>query len=203
MNRAEIKARARQNLGGGIFKNEWLMAVLIIFIVGIISSVASMIYIGPIILCGPIMVGMASCFLNASRESKAVDISEFFSEGFSDFGRNFLVGLMTSIFTALWSMLFVIPGIVKAYSYGLAGYIAKDHPEYSWKECIDESKELMNGHKMELFILDLSFIGWYLVGSIIVVGTLWTSAYHYAARTEFYRSLTGDADVVTASYQEF
>ena len=112
-------------------------------------------------------------------------------KGFSsDFGQNLLIGLMTAIFTALWSLLLIVPGIVKAYSYSMVYYIKADHPEYDWRQCIAESQAMMNGHKMDLFILDLSFIGWMIVGSLCLgVGTLWVSAYMEAARAHFYESI--------------
>ena len=75
-----------------------------------------------------------------------------------DFGGTFLIGLMTSLFTFLWSLLFVIPGIVKMYAYSMAYYIKLDHPDYGWKACIDESRQLMDGHKWEKFVLDLMFL---------------------------------------------
>lgn len=104
-----------------------------------------------------------------------------------DFGGTFLIGLMTSLFTFLWSLLFVIPGIVKMYAYSMAYYIKLDHPDYGWKACIDESRQLMDGHKWEKFVLDLSFLGWIIVGSLCLgVGTLWVTPYMEATNAQFY-----------------
>jgi uncharacterized membrane protein len=87
-------------------------------------------------------------------------------------------------------MLFVIPGIVKSYAYSMSYYVSLDHPEFSSTECIDESQRLMDGHKWELFCLDLSFIGWYILGSLCLgVGILWVYTYHEQARAQFYHEL--------------
>ena len=72
----------------------------------------------------------------------------------------------------------------------MAVYIKVDHPDYDWKQCIDESQRMMQGHKGELFVLDLSFIGWLFVGACCCgVGTLWVNAYMAAAHSQFYENL--------------
>ena len=128
--------------------------------------------------------------MKQARDHQPMDLGDMFKGFSSDFGQNLLIGLMTAIFTALWSLLLIVPGIVKAYSYSMVYYIKADHPEYDWRQCIAESQAMMNGHKMDLFILDLSFIGWMIVGSLCLgVGTLWVSAYMEAARAHFYESI--------------
>lgn len=93
-------------------------------------------------------------------------------DGFGMFFRFIWLNILESIFIGLWSMLFVIPGIIAAYRYRLAIYIMIDHPDMSALACIRESKRLMAGRKMELFTLDLSFIGWLLLSVIPVLGLL-------------------------------
>ena len=193
MDRPTIRQMARNDLGNGIFGKGWLMALLTVLVYSLIYSAVSSTGIGALILYGPLTVGVVSAFLTVSRKKTDMEVGEMFSVGFADFGRNFLLGLMETIFIFLWSLLFIIPGIVKSYSYAMAEYIAVDNPDYDWKACIDSSKQMMDGHKMELFLLDLSFIGWYIVGSLACgIGTLWVSAYHMAARTVFYRNLIND-----------
>lgn len=95
-----------------------------------------------------------------------------------------------SIFIALWSLLLVVPGIIKALGWSMAYYIKVEHPEYTWKQCLDASTALTNGHKGDLFVLHLSFIGWYFVGSLCLgVGTLWVMPYHQATLTQCYHWL--------------
>ena len=70
-------------------------------------------------------------------------------------------------------------------------YVKADHPEYGWRECLDESQRLMTGHKWEKFVLDLSFIGWGIVGSLCLgVGTLWVMTYMAATEAQYYEYLT-------------
>ncbi len=84
-------------------------------------------------------------------------------DSFGMFFRILGLQIVEGIFVFLWSLLFVIPGIVAAYRYRLAFYILLENPEMGIMECIRRSKELMYGRKMELFVLDLSFIGWNLL----------------------------------------
>ena len=192
MTRQEIKARAKDQLGNNLFCNAWLFAVLACFIFGVICSVAGSIIvgIGAVLVTGPLSFGLNYLFLKQARDHQPMDLGDMFKGFSNDFGQNLLIGLMTAIFTALWSLLLIVPGIVKAYSYSMVYYIKADHPEYDWRQCIAESQAMMNGHKMDLFILDLSFIGWMIVGSLCLgVGTLWVSAYMEAARAHFYESI--------------
>lgn len=192
MTRQEIKARAKDQLGNNLFCNAWLFAVLACFIFGVICSAAGSIIvgIGAVIVTGPLSFGLNYLFLKQARDHQPMDLGDMFKGFSNDFGQNLLIGLMTAIFTALWSLLLIVPGIVKVYSYSMVYYIKADHPEYDWRQCIAESQAMMNGHKMDLFILDLSFIGWMIVGSLCLgVGTLWVSAYMEAARAHFYESI--------------
>ena len=97
---------------------------------------------------------------------------------------------MKNIFITLWTLLFIIPGLVKCYSYALTGYIRHDRPELNFSQTITESRRLMNGHKLDLFLLDLSFIGWYLLGSLCCgIGTIFVVPYHQLSRTLFYEAI--------------
>lgn len=78
--------------------------------------------------------------------------------------------MLTSIYTFLWSLLFVVPGIMASYSYRMGLYILLDHPEMSVNQCIKASKQMMNGNRWELFIIDLSFFGWNMGVSMITSG---------------------------------
>lgn len=190
MSRAELKARARGQLGNGIFTNKWMAGLFASLIAGIITG------IGAIIIIGPMSYGLAYVYLKQSRDNSEIKLYNIF-EGFkSNFVETFIIGLMTSVLTFLWSLLFVIPGIIKAYAYSMSYYISIDHPDYSWKQCIDESIRIMKGHKWEKFILDLSFIGWMFVGSFCMgVGTLWVTPYINATGANFYESIKDGAAV--------
>jgi len=194
MTRQEIKAEARKQLGGGIFKTNWIYAVLLVLIIlaasGIVNVIPGVGSIVALVITGPLTYAVSYMFLKQARDNQQINFEDL-ARGFKDdFAGTFLIYLMTTIFTALWSLLFVIPGIIKAYSYSMAYYLKADHPEYTWKQCISESQRIMNGHKMELFIQDLSFIGWIIVGSLCLgIGTLWVDAYMNAARAQFYKNV--------------
>lgn len=194
MNRAELKARARASLGGGIFQTNWLMGLLVCLVASLlVGAVSAIPYVGSIIsliLAGPIAYGTAFVFLKLSRDREPIAFEHLF-RGFSDdFGGLFILNLMISIFTFLWSLLFVIPGIIKGLSYSMAYYVKLDHPELDWRGCIKTSQQLMQGHKGEYFVLQLSFIGWWFVGALCFgIGTLWVIPYMNAADAEFYNEL--------------
>lgn len=200
MTRVEMKTQAKAQLGNKIFGNLWMTALLVCLIFTLLEYAAGALIpgIGAIIITGPICYGVGRLFLNQRRHGGTMNIGEIFKGFTEDFGQNFLIGLMTAIFTALWSLLLVVPGIVKAYAYSMAYYIKVDHPDYSWKECINASREMMDGHKWELFVLDLSFIGWYIVGALVLgVGVLWVMPYHEATHAIFYEQICGAPVVYT------
>ena len=155
--------------------------------VSLFSGVGS---IAMLLLSGPIGYGLRKLFLKQARDGQPMVFTDLFKGFTEDLGTNVLIGLMTGIFTFLWSLLFLIPGIVKSLAYSQALYIKADHPEYDWKTCINESQRLMKGHKGEYFVLGLSFIGWYIVGALCLgVGVLWVEPYAEATKAHFYWSL--------------
>ncbi len=185
---------ARAQLGNSIFGNTWLIAVVVILIQGALSYSVNVIpgvgQIATILISGPMAYGVASMFIKQTRTGEPMNIPDIFNGFRDDFSNTFLIGLMTTLFTMLWSLLFVIPGIVKAYSYSMAMYIKNDNPDYDWRKCIDESQEMMSGHKADLFMLDLSFLGWMIVGTLCAgVGVFWVNAYMSAAHAQFYEDL--------------
>ena len=189
MDRAELKARARAQLGGGIFQNLWMMGLAVCVLIGLLESAAATILpaIGALIVIGPLEYGQAYIFLKQARDRQPVQLGDMFRGFQDDFGGTFLIGFLSQLFVALWSLLFIIPGIVKFYAYSMAYYVKLDHPDYGWKACIDESRRLMNGHKWEKFVLDLSFLGWIIVGSLCLgVGMLWVTPYMEATNAQFY-----------------
>ena len=180
MDRAQLKASARAQLGGGIFQYLWRRGLAVCRLIGLMESAAAGIIpgIGALLVVGPLEYGMAYIFLKQARDHQPEQLGDMFRGFQDDFGGTFLIGLKTSLLTFLWSLLFVIPGIVKAYAYSMAYYIKLDHPDYGWNACITASRQLMDGHKWEKFVLDLSFLGWIIVGTLYQgVRTLWVTPY--------------------------
>lgn len=113
------------------------------------------------------------------------------------FGPELINFVLVSIFTFLWTWLLIIPGIIKAYSYSMTLYIVKDMvasgKQVGATDGINASKELMKGHKMALFIFDLSFLGWNILAAITCgIGYLWVTPYYQTAKANFYRHIAGD-----------
>ena len=195
-----FRANARAQLGGNIFANNWLMALVVCLIqsliLGIGSSLAGVV---AILVGGLLAFGLARVFLQLVRGQKdKVDIADLFC-GTDEFGSLIILNLLVGLFTFLWTLLFIIPGIVKSYAYSMAFYIKHDHPDYDWKQCMNESQRYMKGYKWQLFCLDFSFIGWILLGLLCCgIGTLWVVPYQNAARANFYENLKAiyDPEVV-------
>ena len=115
-------------------------------------------------------------------------------DGFGMFFKVIFLNIIEAVFISLWSMLFIFPGIVAFYRYSQAIYILIDNPEKSPMQCIRESKAMMRGHKNELFMLDLSLIGWYILSTLPVVGygfKVWTVPYSGMIKALYYEYLCG------------
>ena len=107
---------------------------------------------------------------------------------------NIVTGLLQSLFVFLWSLLFVIPGVIKSYAYAMTFFIINDNPDISPMDALHESERLMDGHKMELFMLDLSFIFWHLLVIVTFgIASLWVAPYVHASHAAFYEELKKNA----------
>lgn len=195
MTNREIRAKARQDLGGRLFGETWMTALAAVLVysllIGAVSAIPAVGQIASLLLAGPLLLGISSFFLSLARSGKP-SIGDIFT-GFDDFTNVFLLNLIMGIFVFLWSLLFIIPGIVKSYAYSMAYYIKRDNPSYSWKQCLDESQQIMKGHKADLFCLHLSFIGWAFVCVFTFgIGYLWLNPYMMAANANFYESITSN-----------
>ena len=145
-------------------------------------------------------VGISFTFLDWLREPE-MQIQPF-KQAFQVFTRKYFIGtlliyVLTAIFVTLWSLLLVIPGIIKAFSYSQAYFIFKDRKAFVGNEkvsaldCITESRKMMDGHKWEYFVLQLSFIGWGILSVLSLgIGFLWLNPYMNATYAAFYKNLT-------------
>lgn len=145
-----------------------------------------------IFVFNPLLVGCFSFF----KENVQAGPADFNSigVGFRSYGHTFVTLLLRDIFITLWTMLLIIPGIIKSYSYRMVPYILADRPELSATETIALSKDMMNGHKWNAFILDLSFIGWALLSIITLglVGIFWYNPYKYNTDAALYLAIKGN-----------
>lgn len=191
-----IKSVARKKI-----KGKWGIMIGSFIIMTLLVSFASFTIIGPLLIGGPLIIGLTTLVLNVVR-SREAEVGQLFSK-FKYFGNTLLWYILYNIYIMLWSMLFYIPGIIKSYSYAMSPYILADNPEMDANQAITESRQMMDGHKAELFLLDLSFIGWMFL-SIFTFGILllWVIPYMQAARAEFYTRLKGEHIVSLSSDDE-
>lgn len=142
-----------------------------------------------LILGGPILVGAAHIMLKTIRLEKSSSIDLLFKE-FDDFGRTLGVHLLTFIKIFLWTLLFIIPGIVRMYSLSQVYFIAKEHPELSANDVLKKSTAMMRGHRFRLFKLHFSFLGWILLCLLTFgIGFLFLIPYLRTAEGLFYQEL--------------
>ena len=150
-----------------------------------------------LILGGVIQLGYAKHLLKQHDRQEA-SISDLFSE-FERFGQGFAQRFLRGLYIYLWSLLLVIPGIIADLSYSMTPYIMAEHPDMTASEAIAASKALMNGHKWELFVLHLTFIGWDILAALTLnVGHLVLNPYKNAAETAFYREITKQPHYIEA-----
>ena len=141
-----------------------------------------------LLLTGAFTLGYAILALTVARAAKPNFVQLF--DGFRNYASSLALYLLIAIFTFLWALLFLIPGIIKSYSYSMSYYILADDPDIPANEARKRSMELMRGNKWRLFCLDFSFIGWILL-SILTLGILffWILPYIQTAHAEFYQDL--------------
>ena len=203
MNRAELKTNAKAQIQGKIG-----ILFLITLIIGAISGAATGLLslipggslIATIIITPAMSLSLVRVYLMVIK-GQTPEVKDAFC-GFDDFFSAFKVSCLTGIFTFLWSLLFVIPGIIKAISYSMSMFILAENKGKSAMECINESKAITDGHKMELFLLGLSFMGWILL-TVVTCGIayIWVGPYMSAAFANAYRSLKPVEAVVEEEVQ--
>ncbi len=198
MNRAELKAKAKEQIKGkiGIL---FLITLIISVISGLASWILSMIPVvgsiaAAVIVTPAFSLSIVRVYLSLTAGAQP-QVSDAFS-GFDDFWAAFKVTFFVGLFTFLWSLLFVIPGIIKSISYSMSMYILAENKGKGALECINESKAMTEGHKMELFVLGLSFIGWYLLVAVTFgIAAIWVAPYMQATMTNAYNLLKPAAPV--------
>ncbi len=191
MNRAELKSAAKSQIKGNI----GILFIITLIIAGISFGVSFVLYFIPggslvssIIITPAFTLSISRVYLNLAN-GITPEANDAFS-GFDDFWSSFKVSFLAGLFTFLWSLLFIIPGIIHGLSYSMAPYILAENKEKSAMDCIEESIEMTDGHKWDLFVLNLSFIGWILL-EIITLGlaSIWVTPYMSATGVNAYLSL--------------
>ncbi len=183
---AEFRAMAREQL-----KGNWLNPILANIVYGLVTGLLC--FVGFFVI-GPLELGLAKYFLKFKRKEDAM-IEDLFG-GFKLFGKAFFLQLLIWFFTSLWICLFVIPGFVAQLRYSMAFYILYDNPDLTAREALRKSKQMMRGHKGQLFVLGLSFIGWGLLCILTLnIGLFWLVPYIKLSCANFYDGLKEAAEV--------
>jgi hypothetical protein len=138
-------------------------------------------------------VGGRRYFVQAAQYK---DRRNCFSFGFDQQNHMSIVTTMLfkNILIFLWTLLLIIPGIIKSYAYSMVPYILADNPNIGATRAIELSNEMTRGHKFDMFILDLSFLGWYILGALAFgIGTFFVMPYENATDAELYLVLRREA----------
>ncbi len=145
------------------------------------------------IIVGPLTAGFAMLIVKNYQNQK-IEVATLF-DGFKDFVKYLVLGLLQYIYILLWTLCLIIPGIIKSFSYSMAYYISLDHPELDADQCITRSREIMDGHKWKLFCLQFSYIGWmFLCFLTFGILTFWVYPRMETAKYDFYCDLVGKTE---------
>lgn len=210
MTRAELKSAAKEQIKGNIGK--YFLCSLIVMIgyfllvnlpiqavtkkmtrdILLGRSVSFLPFIFIIIfgfiIAAPIQLSFVKLELGMTKNEN-IKVSGLI-EGYKRTGACIALTLLIQIFVMLWSLLLLIPGIIKSLSYSMAFYVLADNPQMSAMEALNESKEIMKGHKWEFFVLNLSFILWILLGAITFgLAFIYVMPYMRATTANFYNSI--------------
>ena len=177
----ELMRMAKESL-----KGKWGLAA-VTFLVYILLSMASSIVpvVGPLLVGGPLALGLALFILSISRGQEA-DIAQLF-KGFERFVVAFVAMLLITLFVSLACLLLIVPGIILGIAYSMTFFILLDNPDLTAVEAMKKSRELMYGFKWKFFCLSLRFIGWFLLCVITFgIASLWITPYLYVSYAKFY-----------------
>jgi|GEM_PF-1169214 len=183
--------------GKGYFKANYWISVLTPVVMALLTfaltSIGNLFFVLSIVVTllvtYPLAVGLAKFLLN-NREGKGEISDLFFSynDGKEHFGNIILVEFIKNLFIFLWSLLLVIPGIIKTFQYAMVDYILAENPDIDYKDALELSKNMMHGHKFRYFLLNLSFFGWFILGSLtcFILDIFYVIPYYNQTMAEFY-----------------
>lgn len=195
MDRAGMKYQARQQLSQN-WRDAIIFSLLIFLMYTAVAVVGSVPVIGQIIAMvasAPLYIGIKKAYLNYVKENEILD-ARVALEPYQDFKRNFMVMLMMYVYTILWGLLFIIPGIIKGIAYYLAPYLAAEYKHLDHNEAIRLSMRITQGHKMEMFVMFLSFFGWAILAAFTLgLGYLVLWPYMETTFTHMYLNLKDEA----------
>lgn len=198
MNTAELKANAKEQLRG-----KWAVAIGTVLVANILID-SDVMYkvsekfglIGLSISCslislflgGVISVGLCKFLLDMTTKREEPRFETLFSQ-FNIYLKTLGLNILITLSVCIGTILFIVPGIIVGLMFSQSYYILSEDPSKSITQCIKESVDMMNGHKWDLFYLELTFIGWWLLTAITVgIAGLWVAPYVKVTETNFYLS---------------
>ena len=179
--------------------NNWGVGIGITVVFWLISGVSGLAGYGipAIFITFPLTFGLAITFLQFVRDGKPLDVGSIFA-GFKSpfYWKGVGVYLLIYIYTLLWSLLLVVPGVIKFLSYSLAPYILADEPELTAEQAICKSMIMMEGHKTQLFLIHLELFCFTLLSScLLFIPMLWVVPWYQAIFAKFYEEVKGEQSV--------
>ena len=196
-------AKDYRRLAWQALSGHWGPMVVIYLVYALLIGVLSYTGIGSLLFSGVLMIGVASTALSLLRTSDTR--VEYLFDGFKgDLTNALIASILYNVFISLWSLLFVIPGIVKTYSYAMTFYILRDNPNMPANDAITASRKMMDGNKFRLFCLHFSFIGWIILSAFTAgILLLWVIPYMQTAQAAFYEDLCAKQKAEQASADYF
>jgi uncharacterized membrane protein len=177
---------------------KWGESIGVILVAAIISTVAGCIPFGSLIIFGPMALGVNGYFLRVSRNGDAI-LNDMF-DGFKNFGNAFVANFLSMLLIILAAILLIVPGVIVACGYSQINRIMYDNPNMSGTDAMKASWQLMDGKKMDFFILNLSFIGWAILCIFTLgIGFLFLSPYVSVTNSKFYDEISGRRDELVES----
>ena len=169
--------------GGGTALNIGFEFYLL-FAVGVIVIIILRVFIGYLL-----EVGGRKYFIELTKGESSIGFLGYVFKQKS-YWNVFKTMLIRSIYLILWTLLFIIPGIIKFYAYRMVPYILADNPDMGYKRAINLSKQMTQNEKLKIFVLDLSFLGWFILGGLLFgIGILFVQPYYDATNAELYLKL--------------
>ncbi len=158
-----------------------------------------------VFITSPLETGRGRYFLESTQER--INFGNlFYSFTGGHYGNIVFVNFIRSLFTFLWSLLFVIPGIIMGYAYAMVPYLLAENPTLDYRRALAISKEMTGGHKWDMFVLDLSFLGWNLLGTLACgIGILFVEPYYLSTHAQLYialRAIALDRGIISLSELE-
>ncbi len=200
MTRAELKAKAKEQLQGKI--GILFVCMLIIGAIGAVCGFIPVVgWIATIFVTPALSIGLILVYLDVTY-GKNVEIGRLFN-GFQYTGKALWLSILIGVFTFLWTLLCYIPGIVKAFSYSMSYYVLAENPNMTAREALNVSKRITDGHKMDLFVLQLSFIPWILLTTVTCgIASIYVIPYMALTTANFYHEIKDQSVPVVESVVE-